>query len=513
VLDGRVTLVPDKFVGTYRHWMENVQDWCISRQLWWGHRIPVWYGPAGEVIVAPNEAEALRIAKSKGVTGHLTQDPDVLDTWFSSWLWPIAIFDTSVFTKDSDGKYPTGNADLNAFYPTATLVTAPEILFFWVARMIMAGLRYRGQVPFRHVYLTGIVRDKQGRKMSKSLGNSPEPLELMAKYSTDGVRVGMLFSSPAGNDLLFDESLCEQGRNFSNKIWNALRLVAGWGTSLSDAKPTPVQRLTQRWMDARIAQVSAELAQQLDAFRLSEALMTIYKLIWDDFCAWYLELLKPTMTDGQAEPLPRDVFEGAVRSFEQLMVLLHPFMPFLTEEIWHTLAPRAEGASIGRASLPTEKASDAAALITEQMALVRQLATELRALRNSRSLSMREPLPLVIKTSDREFFEAYLPLIRRFAGLGEWTYSDAAPAGSATLMLKAHEIFAVLPAGDTSAERARLTEEINYAEGFLQSVSGKLSNEKFVANAKPDVLAREQQKRADAEAKLAALRASLASLG
>jgi valyl-tRNA synthetase len=313
--------------------------------------------------------------------------------------------------------------------------------------------------------------------------------------------------------LLFDESLCEQGRNFSNKIWNALRLVAGWGTSLSDSAPTPVQQLTERWMDARIAQVSAELAQQLDAFRLSEALMTIYKLVWDDFCAWYLELLKPTLTDGQAEPLSREVFEGAVRSFEQLMVLLHPFMPFLTEEIWHTLAPRPEGTSIGRASLPTPQASDAAVVITEQMALVRQLATELRALRNSRSLSMREPLPLVIKTADREFFEAYLPLIRRFAGLGEWTYADAAPAGSATLMLKAHEIFAVLPAGDTSAERARLTEEISYAEGFLKSVDAKLSNEKFVANAKPDVLAREQQKRADAEAKLAALRASLASLG
>lgn len=512
VMADEVRLIPEKFKNTYNHWMENVKDWCISRQLWWGHRIPAWYAPDGRVAIAKTaEGAAAILGKEKAVKPQeLTQDPDVMDTWFSSWLWPMAVFDTTIFEKGPNGQYLKGNTDLNYYYPTNDLVTAPEILFFWVARMIIAGYEYRGQKPFENVYLTGIVRDKQGRKMSKSLGNSPDPLDLMAKYGADGVRMGMLLCSPAGNDLPFDESLCEQGRNFINKLWNAYKLVGMWEANAIDANPTPQQTLAQQWMRARLTQVQGEIEQSYAAFRLSEALMSIYKLAWDDFCSWYLEILKP----AQGQGLPKTVLQEVKQVFEELLKLLHPFMPFITEEIWHELKQRQPGEDLIVARITEAPAlTDAPVRAIADMNAARDMATALRALRAEKNISMKQPITVIARDENPVFYDAYLPLIARLVNLESYAVQAQKPEGALGFVVAGRELFVpVSGTVDTAAERARIEKEIGYTQGFLDSVLKKLGNEKFVAGAKPDVIARERAKQADAEAKLAALRQNLAAL-
>ncbi len=539
VMNDDVKLIPDKFKNTYRHWMENVKDWCISRQLWWGQQIPIYsfdfvleptkgfenmrFRRAGDEVAAKSLEEAIEKVKLKNPSQEIDvasckKDPDVLDTWFSSWLWPMAVFDATVFKKNADGTYPAGNTDVNYYYPTADLVTAPEILFFWVARMIIAGMEFRkdangkGIPPFKNVYLTGIVRDKQGRKMSKSLGNSPDPLVLMEKYGADGVRMGMLLTSPAGNDLPFDESQCEQGRNFINKLWNASKLIAMWEALANDTAPSATQRLIQDWMQARTAQVIHELNGPeglYEKFRLSEALMTTYKLIWDDFCSWYLEVLKP-----QGQGLPRAVVAEVKRIFGDLLKLLHPFMPFITEELWHGMNLVGQPEDIIVAPWP-----EAAALSSVQqqgladMQTVREIATAIRSLRTEKNIANKQPLAVIAKATQPAFYDAYLPVIARLVNLEGHSISTEKPDGAVALVVAGHELFIPLAGAiDAYAERARITKEVEYTEGFLRSVQVKLENEKFVANAKPDVLARERQKLADAEGKLAALRESLAAL-
>jgi valyl-tRNA synthetase len=505
VLNGEIKLIPDRFVNTYRHWMENVRDWCISRQLWWGQRIPVYYydTPAGErYVVARDEKSALEKARQAGYSGNqLRQDPDVLDTWFSSWLWPISVFDG--FDAGPDFKY---------YYPTDDLVTAPEILFFWVARMIMAGYEYTGQKPFKNVYLTGIVRDKLGRKMSKSLGNSPDPLDLIARYGADAVRVGMLLCSPAGNDLLFDESLCEQGRNFANKIWNAFRLFKSWEGRLADIPPTDVQLFHLRRMEMEAEHAAARLQDHFDKYRMSDALMTVYKLFWDDFCATFLEGVK---TRGE---LSRAVYERATAIFERLLMLLHPFMPFITEELWHALRSRGEGEDLIVSRLAPPAPVDDAARAAAEWTLA-GLAAIQRTLQLNK-LPHQSPIRLFIcpikpgydPWAHRAVFENALNLVEWSVGTQHELekkfpvgvkLSDASPGF-------AYYIFPTAADLDPEAERRRLREEVQYLEGFLKSVEAKLNNEKFVANAKPEVVARERQKYADATAKIEALKRSLA---
>jgi len=523
--DGGVQLIPSKFINTYRHWMENVRDWCISRQLWWGHRIPAWYTPDGKPYVAHTAEDAYAQAKADGFTGafeDLKQDEDVLDTWFSSWLWPISVFDASVFRPannpplDAKGfyaakpEYPAGNADLNYYYETDDLITAPEILFFWVARMMIAGYEYRGRRPFKNVYLTGIVRDKLGRKMSKSLGNSPDPLDLIEKYSADGVRVGMLLCSPAGNDLPFDESLCEQGRNFANKLWNASRLVQVFGTQLDDAPPRPLERLALDWFESRINVEALEMTQQFEQFRISEALMTVYKLVWDDFCSWFLELMKP----APGHTMSRAAYEQTLRLFERLLQLLHPFMPFITEELWHTVRDRSTRDCVIVSALPQFMVTDEDTKDVAEMDLMREVVTALRAFRSEKNLSPKEALPLVLKTPKPALFTRFLPLLTRAANLSEVAFTDEPVEGAFSLVVRTHELYIRLAEGaiDVEAERKRIQSEIDYTQGFLESVNKKLSNERFVANAKPDVVANEQKKQADAQARLTALREQLAAL-
>lgn len=513
VVEGEVNLIPDRFLNTYKHWMENIRDWNISRQLWWGHRIPAWYltytagngQQAEEIIVAETEAEARQLANDflngkGGKEVSFTQDPDVLDTWFSSWLWPISVF---------DGLTDPNNPDFKYYYPTNDLVTAPEILFFWVARMIMAGYEYAGKRPFQNVYLTGIVRDKQRRKMSKQLGNSPDPLDLIAQYGADSVRMGMLLSAPAGNDLLFDMSYIEQGRNFGNKIWNSFRLLTTLGESLDTGRPANVvEEQAIRWLQARIAEVSRELDQLFEQFRISEALMTIYKLIWDDFCSWYLEMIKP----DRGEKISARAYHDTLTLFEDLLKLLHPFMPFLTEELWHAIRERGPKDCLIVAQLRTPDALDTDADDLAQMAEVRDIITEVRALRQQQNLPAKDPLPLQVLTDNFTLFDKYTLLLQRFAVLSEVSQVTESPGGTVAKVVKAHTLF--LPQGELNVEdqMQKLQEEIAYTRGFLQSVEKKLSNEKFVANAQPDVVARERQKQADAEAKLAALEQQLAGL-
>ncbi|GAB2782759.1 valyl-tRNA synthetase [Hymenobacter luteus] len=497
-----IKLHPPKFKNMYRVWMENVRDWCISRQLWWGQRIPAYYLPDGTFVVALSAEEALKQAREQSGNDDLQltdlrQDEDVLDTWFSSWLWPISVFDGF---KDPD------NADVNYFYPTDDLVTAPEILFFWVARMIMAGLEYRKEVPFRNVYLTGIVRDAQGRKMSKSLGNSPDPLDLIADYGADGVRTGMLFSSPAGNDLLFDIKLVEQGRNFTNKLWNAFRLIKGWEV---DATLPFANEKAVEWFGAKLQTTLAELDEHFDKFRMSDALMTIYKLVWDDFCSVYLEMIKP----AYQAPIDPETLRLTTGYLETLLKLLHPFMPFITEEIWHELAERGAKDYVCVAAWPKAQPVANSAELLARMDRALDIVAGVRNIRNQKGLGPNKPLTLAAKTDDAQLLQDYDGIIRKLAALTEISVVEAAPAASVGFVSGGAEFFVPLEGQiDLGAEKERLTKELEYAQGFRDSVLKKLANEKFVANAKADLVERERQKLADAEAKITALEQSLAAL-
>ena len=497
-----IRLHPAKFKNMYRAWMENVRDWCISRQLWWGQQIPAYYLPDGTFVVALTVESALVQARAQSGDAHLQladlrQDEDVLDTWFSSWLWPISVFDGF---KDPD------NADINYFYPTNDLVTAPEILFFWVARMIMAGLEYRQEVPFRNVYLTGIVRDAQGRKMSKSLGNSPDPLDLIRDYGADGVRTGMLFSSPAGNDLLFDIKLVEQGRNFSNKLWNAFRLIKGWEV---DAALPFVNAKAVTWFNAKLQAAIVELNDHFDKFRMSDALMTVYKLVWDDFCALYLEMVKP----AYQHPIDAETLRHTTAYLETLLKLLHPFMPFITEELWHELAERGPRNYVTVAPWPKPAAPAESARILAEMDKVLAIVAGIRTVRNQKNIGPNKPLALVAKTDEPALLTEYDGVVRKLGNITEVTVADAGPAAAVSFVLGGSEFFIPLEGHiDLAAERARLEKELEYAQGFRESVQRKLGNEKFAQNAKPDVLERERQKLADAEAKIVALVQSLAAL-
>ncbi len=516
VIDDEIELVPGKFKNTYNHWMENVRDWCISRQLWWGHRIPAYFFGEGEddFVVAESAEEALALAKEKSGNSNLTsedlkQDEDVLDTWASSWIFPQAVFDgfnDDCFDKEQ-GKIIKGkNEDLDYFYPTSVLVTAPEILFFWVARMIIAGYEYMEEKPFKHVYLTGIVRDKQRRKMSKSLGNSPDPLDLIKDFGADAVRTGMLFSSPAGNDLLFDEKLVEQGRNFSNKIWNAFRLVKGWevgSTSMPEENRVAVQ-----WFDARFNNALKEIEDHFSKFRISDALMSTYKLIWNDFCSWYLEMIKPPY--GEAiDPATKEV---TINLFEKVMKVLHPFMPFLSEEVWSELRERAEGQDIIVSAWPVIGELDEALIKQSEKVFV--LVSQIRNTRSSKGMSPKETLDLAIKAKDKSAYETFGGLIKKLANVGEISFVNEKVDQALSFVILSDEFFIPMEEGaiDMEAEKAEMEKELAYAKGFLNSVIKKLSNERFVNNAPEQVVANEKKKQADAEAKIKSLEEKLATM-
>ena len=509
VMNDEIRFYPPKFKNTYRHWMENVKDWCISRQLWWGHRIPAYYASPTEgeasgnvapviILVAETEEEARAQAAEhpmlKGRPFTLRQDEDCLDTWFSSWLWPIALF---------DGINHPGNDEMRYYYPTADLVTGPDIIFFWVARMIMAGYEYEGDKPFRSVYFTGIVRDKLGRKMSKSLGNSPDPLALIDQYGADGVRMGIMLAAPAGNDILFDESLCEQGRNFNNKIWNALRLVKSW--EVSDAAEQPdAARIAIDWMEAKFCATIVELEDDFSRYRISEALMTAYKLFRDEFSAWYLEAVKP----AYGQPIDAKTYRSTISLFEKLMLTLHPFMPFITEEVWQALADRQPGESIMVTQQPRpEQTND---LLTADFEVVKSIVAGVRSIRLERNIPNKESLTLQVVTGDHN--EAYNPVIMKMCNVDTIVRAPK-DATAASFMVGTTEY--AVPLGNTidvAEEIQKMEAEIDYLEGFLRSVMKKLGNEKFVANAKPEVVAVERKKRADAESKLALLRENVAKL-
>lgn len=497
--DGTIKLIPEKFFASYKHWMENVKDWCISRQLWWGQRIPAWYNENNEWVVAKTEAEAVKEFDAQGKsTAAIRQEDDVLDTWFSSGLWPMSVFDGVRNPENEDFKY---------YYPTNDLVTAPEILFFWVARMIIMGHDYTQKPPFRNVYLTGIVRDKLGRKMSKSLGNSPDPIELMEQYGTDGVRVGMLLSSPAGNDLMFDVSYCEQGRNFANKMWNAFRLVKGWETI--DTPATEAQKTAAVWFENRFNQAVTEIDEHFANYRLSDALMSTYKLIWDDFCAWYLELVKP----AYQQPIETETLETVKAFFQKVLALAHPFMPFLTEELYHDeiFGTRDAKDCIIVAEYPKVEAFDEK--ITKEFATVQQIISEIRAIRNSKGISPKVELPLAISNTDVDFAK-YQESIIKLANISELSFVQEKVTGALSFLAGKTECYVQLAADniDVEAERERITKEIEYLKGFLVSVDKKLSNERFVQNAKPEIIQNERNKKADAEAKITILEESLANL-
>lgn len=499
VLNDKVQLHPAKFKNMYRVWLDNIRDWCISRQLWWGQRIPAWYGPEGSFVVAKTEKEALAAFEKSGKhysANDIRQDDDVLDTWFSSWLWPISVF---------DGFKKPDNPEIKYYYPTNDLVTGPDILFFWVARMIMAGYEFKGELPFRNVYLTGIVRDKQGRKMSKSLGNSPDPIELMEKYGADGVRVGMLLSSSAGNDLLFDEKLCEQGRNFSNKIWNAYRLIKGW--KIDDSLSGEKNKVAIDWINARVNEVLAELDDSFKKYRLSDALLSVYKLVWDDFCSWYLEMIKP----DYEQPIDRQTLEATVEVFEKLLKLVHPFMPFITEELWHEVKDRSEKECVIVASWPKAELPDKALL--EQAEIAKEVIVNVRNIRNSKQIAKSKPLNLMVKTLNKEVFVKFDRIINRLAGLESLGYTNEKPDGAATFIIKTDEFFVPLEGEiDPEAEKEKIIKELEYTKGFLNSVIKKLSNEKFVGSAPQAVVDSEYKKKADAEAKIKTLEESLKQL-
>jgi valyl-tRNA synthetase len=501
VMNGNIQFHPDKFKNTYRHWMENVKDWCISRQLWWGHRIPAWYFGNGtnDYVVAKTAEEALILATERaGKTielADLRQDEDVLDTWFSSWLWPISVF---------NGLTRPGNEEIKYYYPTNDLVTAPEIMFFWVARMVIAGYEYLGDLPFKNVYYTGIVRDKLGRKMSKSLGNSPDPIELIEKYGADGVRVGILISSPAGNDLPFDSSQCEQGRNFTNKIWNAFRLVSSW--EVRDIEQPKSSIVAIEWFENRFQKVLVEINDLFDKFRISEALMAIYKLVWDDFCSWYLEMVKP----GYEQPIDAKTLEATKSFFENLLKVLHPFTPFVAEELWHALRERAEGNDIIIAAWPSVKSFDAQNL--KQFDLASEVITNIRNIRKSNNIATKVKLELFIRKT-QTIETGFDSIIVKMGNLSVLEYVQDKVANANSFIVAGNEYF--IPFGDTidvEAEKTKISEELTYTKGFLKSVQSKLSNERFVAGAPEAVITNERKKEEDALAKIALLEEKMASL-
>jgi len=494
VMNDELKFYPAKYKNTYKNWLENIKDWCISRQLWWGHRIPAYFLPEGGYVVAATPEEALALAKEK--TGNadlkledLRQDEDCLDTWFSSWLWPISLF---------DGINNPGNEEINYYYPTSDLVTGPDIIFFWVARMIMAGYEYEGKMPFQNVYFTGIVRDKLGRKMSKSLGNSPDPLDLIEKYGADGVRMGMMLSAPAGNDILFDDALCEQGRNFNNKIWNAFRLIKGWEVSAEVPVPE-ASELAIRWFEA------AEVADLFSKYRLSEALMAVYKLFWDEFSSWYLEMIKP----AYGQPINRKVYEATIGFFDNLLHLLHPFMPFITEELWQHLCDRTDGESLMVSPLSMSALVDED--IIREFEVVKEVISNIRSIRLQKNIAQKEALELqVIGENPVVAFNA---VVTKMCNLSSINVVENKADGAASFMVGTTEY--AVPLGnmiDVEAEIARMEAELKHKEGFLQGVLKKLGNEKFVNNAPAAVLEMERKKQADAESIIKSLKESIAAL-
>ncbi len=501
VLEDVIRFVPEKYKNTYRHWMENIKDWCISRQLWWGQRIPAYYLPKGGYVVAESAEKALALAHEKTGDNTLTladlrQDEDVLDTWFSSWLWPISVF---------DGIRNPDNEQIKYYYPTNDLVTGPDIIFFWVARMIMAGYEYRGEKPFGNVYFTGIVRDKIGRKMSKQLGNSPDPLDLIAEYGADGVRVAMMLCSSAGNDLMFDNALCEQGRNFGNKIWNAYRLINGWQID-ENLPQSDCSKQAVAWFTNRFNAALAEIEDNFNNYRISEALMVAYKLFWDDFSGWYLEMIKP----AYLSPCDAATMAATKKMFEQLMLLLHPFMPFVTEEIWQDLAERKEGESICVASMPKAGEADEKALA--RFALAQEVVSAVRNIRKQKNLAQKEALELKV-VRDENYPAEYEAVIAKMANLSAVTFVTEKNPMDAAFIVKTTQYF--VPMGDNidrEAEIAKLEKDLAYQQGFLATVMKKLSNERFVSSAPAQVVENEQNKKRDAEAKIAAIEAQLAAL-
>ena len=502
VMDDEIEFYPKKYKNTYRHWLENIKDWCISRQLWWGHRIPAYYfdnNGKQDFVVAETAEEALKLAQAKNAdvkAEDLTQESDCLDTWFSSWLWPISLF---------DGIEHPDNEEINYYYPTSDLVTGPDIIFFWVARMIMAGYEYRGKMPFKHVYFTGIVRDKLGRKMSKSLGNSPDPIDLIDKFGADGVRMGMMLSAPAGNDILFDESLCEQGRNFNNKIWNAFRLVKGWETA-EIAQPKSAE-IAVKWFDAKLKEMNAEMEKQFKEYRISEALMTVYKLFWDEFSSWYLEMVKP----AYGQPIDQKTFDATLKFFDALLKMLHPFMPFITEELWQHIYDRKEGESIMREKLeiPAPTADDLK--LTADIESVKQIIAGVRTVRNQKNIAQKEQLTLqVVGKND---FEAYNDVTLKMGNLDKIEVIAEKSADASSFMVGTDE-FAV-PLGDlidVAAEIEKAEAQLKHLEGFLAGVRKKLGNENFVAHAPEKVVALERKKESDSVEKIAALKATIEEL-
>ena len=505
VLNGEMKFYPQKYVNTYRNWLENIQDWCISRQLWWGHRIPAYYYAEEKFVVAETAEEALELARKESGNDSLQlsdlhQDEDALDTWFSSWLWPISLF---------DGINHPGNEEINYYYPTSDLVTGPDIIFFWVARMIMAGEEYMGKFPFKNVYFTGIVRDKLGRKMSKSLGNSPDPLELIDKYGADGVRMGMMLSAPAGNDILFDEALCEQGRNFNNKIWNAFRLVKGW--QVADEVPSQCESIAAKWMEAKLKQANEELKDHFAKYRINDALMTVYKLFWDEFSQWYLEMVKPAYVDGCQQPIARETYNQTLRFFEILLKMLHPFMPFITEELWQALYDRKPGESIMRDELVLDAPKAEELQLIADVEQVKLVVSGVRTVRSQKNIAPKEKLELHCTQQNR--YESYNDVITKMANLQSVSVVDGKDATASAFMVGTDE-FSV-PLGsliDIDAEIAKLESQLQHLEGFLAGVVKKLSNERFVQNAPEAVVNMERKKQADSEEKIAALRESIAAL-
>ncbi len=497
VMNDELKFYPPKFKNTYRHWMENIKDWCISRQLWWGHRIPAYYLPEGGYVVAETAEKALELAKEKNpalTMADLRQDDDCLDTWFSSWLWPISLF---------DGINNPDNEEINYYYPTSDLVTGPDIIFFWVARMIMAGYEYRKDMPFKNVYFTGIVRDKLGRKMSKSLGNSPDPLLLIEQYGADGVRMGLMMAAPAGNDIPFDEALCEQGRNFNNKIWNAFRLIKGW--TVDDKIPQPEASATAvKWFKMQLDKTIAEVDDLFSKYRLSEAMMMIYKLFWDEFSSWYLEMIKP----GYQLPIDKVTYDATLGFFDALLRLLHPFMPFITEELWQALEPRKEGESLMVALMPEVAPVDNAYL--DAFEVVKEIVSGVRTIRLQKNIPNKDTLALQVLGDHNDAFN---PVIAKMCNLSEITKTDDKAAGAVSFLVRTTEY--AVPLGNminVEEELAKLAEELKYQQGFLASVQKKLSNESFVSKAPAKVIEMERKKQADAESKIKSIEESIAAL-
>lgn len=502
VMDDDIEFYPKKYKNTYRHWLENIKDWCISRQLWWGHRIPAYYFDnegKKDFVVAETAEEALKLAQEKNANikaEDLEQESDCLDTWFSSWLWPLSLF---------DGIEHPDNEEINYYYPTSDLVTGPDIIFFWVARMIMAGYEYRGKMPFKHVYFTGIVRDKLGRKMSKSLGNSPDPIDLIDKFGADGVRMGMMLSAPAGNDILFDESLCEQGRNFNNKIWNAFRLVKGWETA--DIEQPKSAEIAVKWFDAKLKEVNEEMQKQFKDYRISEALMTVYKLFWDEFSSWYLEMVKP----AYGQPIDQKSYAATLRFFDALLKMLHPFMPFITEELWQHIYDRKEGESIMREKLEIPAPTAEEQKLAADIEAVKQIIAGVRTVRNQKNIAQKEQLSL--QAVGKNDFEAYNDVTLKMANLDKIEVITEKSADASSFMVGTDE-FAV-PLGDlidVAAEIEKAEAQLKHLEGFLMGVRKKLSNENFVAHAPEKVVALERKKESDSVEKIAALKATIEEL-